>query len=129
MNKKGYTLIEFVIAIIVISIAFYAIIAVFISTTPKSVNVEDLARAKYLASRVLEETMAKGFQNISCAAAASFPAPFQNFRAETTVTFVTSAEPNIASPVETNYKKVDVKVWGGLAPTVEVITLVSTYEN
>lgn len=129
MNKKGYTLIEFVIAIIVISIAFYAIIAVFINAAPRSVNVEDMARAEYLASRVLEETVAKGFQNISCVPAAAFPAPFQNFASETTVTFVTSTEPDVASLYETNYKKVRVKAWGGLAPTIEVITLVTTYES
>ena|SRR3989339_579457 len=127
MGQKGFTLIELVIAIVVVSIAFYAIISVFITVAPRNINAEDLSKATYLANRVMEETTAKSFSSISSVSPTSFASPFSNYNYQVVVDYVTTAEPDVVSVNPTNYKRVKVRSWGGFSSTVEVITLVSTY--
>lgn len=125
MKKNGFTLIEMVIAIVVISIAFYSIISVFMSLSPKNVNMEDFTKAANLSNRVMEETLTKNYADIVSQPAANFSAPFQNFRYLINVTNVSTADLNV--PDDSPFKKVDVFVWGGLGATVEMTTVVATY--
>ena len=61
MSKQGFSLIEMVIAIVIIGIAFYALISVFITVAPRNVNVEDITKATHLAFEKMEETTVKNF--------------------------------------------------------------------
>ena len=127
MGRKGFTLIELTIAIIVVAIAFYAIISVFVSVAPRNVNAEDLSKASYLANRILEERSTKTFSSVTSEATTAFSAPFSNFNYQVNVNYVSTSEPDNASVGPTILKKLSVKCWGGMSGTVEVITLVATY--
>jgi prepilin-type N-terminal cleavage/methylation domain-containing protein len=127
MGRKGFTLIELTIAIVVVAIAFYAIISVFSSVAPRNVSAEDLSKATYLANRVLEERSAKSFSGITSEAATNFASPYANFIYQVTVTYASTAEPDNISASATILKKLSVRCWGGMSGTIEVITLVATY--
>ncbi|MBI5701648.1 prepilin-type N-terminal cleavage/methylation domain-containing protein [Candidatus Saganbacteria bacterium] len=126
-GRQGFTLIELIISIVVVSISFYAVISLFISVAPKSINVESWSKAAFLANRVLEETVAKDFNNISSVAATSFASPFSNFEFQITVDYVTTSEPDVVSAQATPYKRVKVRVWGGIGAQAELVNLVTNY--
>ncbi|OGC09963.1 hypothetical protein A3J90_02800 [candidate division WOR-1 bacterium RIFOXYC2_FULL_37_10] len=129
MNNKAFTLVELVVAIVVISVSFLALIAVFTAVMPKSMGVESISKATYLANRITEETAAKKFSSISSVGQTNFAIPFDKFKYEIVIDFVTTAEPDVVSVNPTNFKRVKVHVWSNLSPTVEVVTLVTTYES
>lgn len=126
-SRSGFTLIELVVALAVVSIAFYAIISVFATVAPRNINSEDLSKSTYLANRIMEETTAKNFAGILSVSATSFSSPFNNFNYKIVVDYVTTAEPDVVSGSPTPHKRIKAQTWGGLSATVEVITLVSTY--
>lgn len=128
MKRTGFSLIEMIIAIVVIGIAFYALISVFITVAPRSVNVEDLTKATHLAFEKLEETTVKSFPTIASAGPAYFAGDFSQFQYQVIMNYVTSTEPDTVAPGATDYKRVKVRAWGGLSGVVELTTLVTTYE-
>lgn len=128
MKRAGFTLVEMVLAIAVIGIAFYALISVFITVAPRNVNVEDLTRATHLAFEKIEEATVKGYTGVSTDTTGDFTGDFSNFKYRLTLDFVTSSEPDVAAPGITDYQRVKAQTWGGLSGTVEVVTLVTTYE-
>lgn len=128
MSKRGFSLIEMIIAIVVIGIAFYALISVFITVAPRNVNVEDITKATHLAFEKIEETTVKSFPGIDSVGATSFTGDFSQFQYQVIVDYVTSSEPDVIAPGATDYKRVKVRTWGGLSGTVELVTLVTTYE-
>jgi prepilin-type N-terminal cleavage/methylation domain-containing protein len=128
MKSRGFSLIEMVIAIVIIGIAFYALISVFITVAPRNVNVEDITKATHLAFEKMEETTVKNFTGVATVSATSFTGDFSQFQYQVVVDYVTSTEPNVVAPGATSYKRVKVRTWGGLSGTVELVTLVTTYE-
>lgn len=128
MKSRGFSLIEMVIAIVIIGIAFYALISVFITVAPRNVNVEDITKATHLAFEKMEETTVKNFTGVATVSATSFTGDFSQFQYQVVVDYVTSTEPDVVAPGATSYKRVKVRTWGGLSGTVELVTLVTTYE-
>ena len=128
MNKRAYTLIELLIAVIIIGIAFYSLVKVFSAVMPKNMHTESIVKAAYLSNRVMEETIAKTFTTVSSAPATSFNAPFSQFKYQVIVNYVTTNEPDVVSASPTNFKRIKVRVWEPLAGTIEVVTLITTYE-
>lgn len=127
MKKQGFTLVELVVSLVIISIAFYAVISVFITVAPRNINIESLSKATYLSNRILEETMAKDFNSIASVSATNISSPFNNFQYQITVDFVTTSEPDSVSVQPTPYKRVKVRVWGGIGAQSEVVNLVTNY--
>ena len=128
MRRAGFSLIEMVIAIVIIGIAFYALISVFITVAPRNVNVEDITKATHLAFEKMEETTVKNFTGVATVSATSFTGDFSQFQYQVVVDYVTSTEPDVVAVGATSYKRVKVRTWGGLSGTVELVTLVTTYE-
>lgn len=130
-NRRGLTLVETVIGLTIIAIAFYTLISVFISILPRTAQVETLNKKSYLAQEKIEEFLARDFTAVTSVAATSFSGDFSSYRYQIDVSFVASTELNTPVPGPTNYKNVKVKVWGGPVDalgTVEVISLATTYE-
>ena len=125
-QRRGLTLVETVIGLTIIAIAFYSLISLFISILPRTAQVETLNKKAYLAQEKIEEFLARDFTAITSVGATSFSGDFSNYRYRIDVAFVASTELNTPSPGPTNYKNVKVKVWGG--PAVEVVSLATTYE-
>ncbi|OGC07598.1 hypothetical protein A2526_00495 [candidate division WOR-1 bacterium RIFOXYD2_FULL_36_8] len=129
MNKKGFTLIELIVAIMVIIVAFMALISVFTGVMPKGIALEFISKSTYLANLLIEEDLSKDFYSISSVSPTNFSSPFDKFSYEIVVDFVTTAEPDVVSANGTNFKRVKARVWSKLSPTIEVVTLVTTYES
>ena len=130
VNKPGMTLVEVIIGLVIMGIAFYSLIAVFATLAPRTAVIENITKKTYLAQEKMEEYLANSFTNIISVDATSFQAPFSNYKYKIIVTNVASTELNTPVAQSTNYKNVKVRVWGGpvdLYSTIEVISLVTFY--
>ena len=132
MKRKGITLIETVIGLTIIGTAFYLLITVFISLTPRTARIETLNKKAYLAQEKMEEYLARDFSALVSVPAGALAGDFGNYNYQITVTNVATADLNTAVAPLTNLKHVKVGVWGGPVDslgTVEIVSLVSTYET
>ena len=130
-GKQGLTLVETVIGLTIIAIAFYALIAVFITLLPRTAQIESLTKKTYLAQEKIEEFLARDFGSLSSEAETNFPGSFSNYKYQIAVTYVTTNELNTPVVGPTNFKNVKVRVWGGPVDpkvSVEVLSLVTSYE-
>lgn len=130
-GKPGLTLIETAIGVVIISIAFYALIAVLIDLAPRSVTMESVDRMTFLAQEKMEEYLARGFTSVTNEAPAVFGGIFSNYQYEVTADYVYPDDLDTPVALPTQLKNVKVKVWGEGATavgTVELVTLVMTSE-
>jgi hypothetical protein len=125
-------LIELVIGLMIMSLAFYSLIAVLMLAAPKTAKVENINKKIYLANEKLEEYSARSFsQAVSGETTGSFPGNFAAYNYKVNVTYVHPRNINTTTREVTYYKKVRVLVWGGnldATKTVEVVTLMTSYE-
>jgi prepilin-type N-terminal cleavage/methylation domain-containing protein len=129
--KRGLTLVETVIGMIIIGIAFYLLIAVFIALAPRTAQVETINKKVYLAQEKIEEYLARGFSGVASVGATSFPGNFSNYNYQIVVTYVTTSDLQTAVGGPTSFKNIKVRVWGGpvdAAGTVEIVSLLTSYE-
>ena len=113
------------------AIAFYALIWVFINTTPRTAMIEQLNKKAYLAQEKIEEYLSRPFTQITSVGATSFPGHFSDYQYQIIVNYVATNELNTPVAGPTPFKNVKVRVWGGKispAATVEITSLVATYE-
>jgi len=131
MNKPGLTLIETIVGMTVIAIAFYSIIAMFITLAPRTARVESINKKVYLAQEKMEEALARGF-SVGSSGPAALAGSFSNYTYQVLVSSVEAGnlDSGVAGP--TLFKNVKVRVWGGSLDqtgTVEVVTLATSYEG
>jgi type II secretory pathway pseudopilin PulG len=128
--KRGLTLVEAIIGITIISIAFYVLIAVFIALLPRAIKLENIDKKIYLAQEKMEEYLAQPYTQMSTAGATgNFTGSFSIYAYNVAVTNVATAD--LSTPAASNLKKIRVSVWGGpvdALSTVEVVSLAVTYE-
>ena len=130
-SRRGLSLIETVIGLAVIGIAFYLLAAIFINLAPRTALVETIDKKTYLSNEKMEEFMSRSFTQTTSQAASSFSGPFSNYKYQIVVTYVATGDLNTAVAGPTPYKNVKVRVWGGPinpASTVEIVSLVASYE-
>lgn len=127
-KNSGFTLVEVLMSIVIFGIAAYALVTVFTIITPKGINANDLTIGTHLMNERMEETELKNFANIGSVAPVHYNAPFESYINEVVVQYVTTAEPDVVSATDTNYKRIKVRVWGPNLGTIECVTIVSTYE-
>lgn len=128
--KKGLTLIETIIGLAIIGIAFYSLMAILINLAPKTAFVETLNKKSYLAQEKMEEYLTRPFSGVASVAAASLAAPFSNYNYQIVVTYVATSDLRTAVAGPTPFKNVRVRVWGGpvnALSTLEIETVVATY--
>jgi len=132
MKKNGFSLIELVIGMVIMALAFYSLISVFMLTAPKTAQIENINKKVYLANGKMEEYLARTFaQATSGETTGPFTGNFSEYNYKIVVTYVSSRDVNTTTREVTNYKKVRTLVWGGnldTSKTVEVVTLVTSYE-
>ena len=126
--KKGVTLIELIISIVIMSIAFYSLINVFTTVAPGDINVRTLTIGTHLLNEKMEEVMLKSYTGIATQAATSFNSPFNNYQYRVVVDYVSSSEPDVVSGTDKGCKRVKLQVWGAKLNTLEAVTLAVTYE-
>jgi prepilin-type N-terminal cleavage/methylation domain-containing protein len=128
-KSRGYTLVELVIAIVIMAIAFYALINVFITVAPQDINARTMTVGAHLMNEKVEETILLGYTNIASSAATPFVSPFDNYYNSIIVDYVTTADVNVVSASATPYRRVKVRVWGPKLNTLEAVTLSTIYEG
>ncbi len=131
MNRHGASLIETIVGLGVIGIAFYLLASVFINIAPQTAKVEAIEKKTYLAHEKMEEFLARSFSQTTSQAATACSGAFSNYNYQIVVTYVATNDLNTAVAGPTPFKKVKVRVWGGpldQAATVEIAALAVTYE-
>jgi prepilin-type N-terminal cleavage/methylation domain-containing protein len=109
-NKKGFTLIEVIISMVVIAIVMYAAIAIFITSGAKGANVEVFTVAQSLAEGKLEEAMAHEFADVSSEAEINFTGDLSNYSYEIISNYVSGEALDSAVGSATDYKKIQVLI-------------------
>jgi len=130
-NEGGLTLIETVIGMAIMAVAFSILMWVFTNVTPRTAAVESLNKKAYLAQEKIEEFLARPFTLVTSQAATSFSGSFSDYQYQVVVNYVATSELNTPVAGPTPFKNVKVRVWGGKvdpAQTIEVVSLVATYE-
>jgi len=126
--RNGFTLVETIISVVVIGIAFLGLLAVFTGTYTRAVYGDALTTATMLADGEMERVKGLGFASVSDQnrdAPVAFGGNFSNFFWQVRVDAVPVA---IATdPTMTNYKKVEVRVSNGIIGYVSINTVVTNY--
>src|SRR5579863_919124 len=143
-DQPGYTLLEIILAILVLSIAVVGISSAISFTTAQSLNAEVMSTAKELAQEGLEELIAAkrtgGFSALTPVGLGAYGAVagFPGYTRRSDICYVNAGltpKPNPPPPascsgVSTNYKQLTVSVqYQGLpslaSPVVSLITVVT----
>ncbi|MBU0686857.1 MAG: type II secretion system GspH family protein [Candidatus Margulisbacteria bacterium] len=128
--KKGFTIIELIMTIVIAGIAVYSIIAIFLNVATRNVDLEAVSMAAHLANSKLEEVSSKSYANIVSEAPFSFGGDFSDFSGQVVVNFVSFEALDQVVGIDAGYKKIAVYVSSGLLPaSIEVITLVTDISN
>jgi len=131
-QKRGFTLVEIIISIGIISIAFYTLISVFGDTTFKNVGSQQLLTAEFLAEQAMEEFTAEGKDwntDLISREATGFGGEFSDFYNRVNVVCVDLSDLNQPAAVQpTNYKRIEVIVTGeALSVPIKLVTLKVRY--
>ncbi|MFA5839422.1 MAG: prepilin-type N-terminal cleavage/methylation domain-containing protein [Candidatus Margulisiibacteriota bacterium] len=130
-GRDGFTLIELVMTIVIGSIAVYSVIMIFVNTTSRNAQVDNLSIAVHLASSKIEQVSNKAYLNVSSEALSAFTGQFSNFSSQVLVTNVSSTEIDTSSgTTETGYKKIKVFIiTTGSFTSIEVSAMVTDASN
>lgn len=109
-QKRGFTIVEVVISLLIIAVVMYASISIFITSSVKGVNVDIFTAAQTLAEDKLEEAMAKDFADVSSEAQTSFSGDLSEYSHEITVNYVSVEALDVPVVPATDYKKINVSI-------------------
>ncbi len=130
-GRGGFTLIELVMTVLIGSIAVYSVIMIFVNTTSRNAQVDNLSVAVNLASSKIEQVSNKAYSNVSSEAITAFTGSFTSFSSQVLVTNVSSTELDTSiGTTETGYKKIKVFViTTGSSLSIEVSAMVTDVSN
>lgn len=106
----GFTLIDAVLAIVIVATSFLALGSVISSTTMQNIDIDLSTTALLLARGRMDEVMARDFDSTSSAAQANFAGDFAGYHSTVTVTYVDSANLDTSVVGPTDFKRVLVAV-------------------
>ncbi len=109
-KKQGFTLVEIIMAMAVIAIIMYSVIAVFITSGARGVNVEVFTVAQSLAEGKLEENMAHSFSDVSDEVETNFSGDLGDYSYEIVVNYVSPEALDLPVAFVTDYKKIQARI-------------------
>jgi prepilin-type N-terminal cleavage/methylation domain-containing protein len=131
MNRKGFTLIEIIVLIVVAGIILASMVVPFTTGIQQSTKPEMVATAMYLAHQQMEALMQFNYCQPSLAtgttAMAPAPAPFSNYTLGYTISYVTNTFATSATDV--GYKEIVVTVADPRGSTYTVSSVVTRFSN
>jgi prepilin-type N-terminal cleavage/methylation domain-containing protein len=110
MRRAAFTLVEIIVAVMVIAIIMYAGIAIFITSGVKGVNVEVYTIAQTLAEDKLEEFLGRSFDLVSAEAETDFSSDLAEYSYEIIVAYVSSEALDQPVGGPTDYKRVRILI-------------------
>jgi prepilin-type N-terminal cleavage/methylation domain-containing protein len=120
-KQKGFTLVELVMGMVVLSVAVGALIAGVTAMVRQSVLPEIINTSTYLAEREMERVTSQRFSKIGDEASTAFAAPFGNYSYEVEVDAVPGAIAN--DPGMNEYKQVKITVSHPQGGSIDLTTI------
>lgn len=108
--SKGFSLIEAIISIVLLSASFLGLVHVMSSTTTHNIDIDISTTSVMLAREVMDQTKAKSFSNVSSVSSTSFGGDFANYTYAISVGYVNSGDLNTTVAGPTSYKRITVTV-------------------
>ncbi len=125
---KGFTLIETIISILIIGIAFLGLVAVVIGVFTNATRDETMAITTSLAKGEMERMLGLDFASVADEnrdAAEAFSGNFSNYSWQVRVDAVPIAIADDATM--TNYKQIEVRVTNAIVGDINLKTIVTNY--
>lgn len=129
MKKNGFTLIELIMAVVILGIVVLSVLNIFININFKNPKLEAVSTSLYLASAKLEEISNRNFNSITSESLTSFLGDFSDYNYSVQAAYVASQEIEEVSLTPTSYKWIKVFVSSYSLGSLEVSTLVSDASN
>jgi len=125
MNRKGFTLVETVMTMIILGIVLTPFSVLTTNVIARNVRSQASATAVALAESEMERVTSLRFSLVNDEALSSFSAPFNGFTKEIAVDYVNpnALDTPVAGP--TDYKRIQIKVSSATADTITLTTLVA----
>ncbi|MFH0799334.1 MAG: hypothetical protein V2A66_04035 [Pseudomonadota bacterium] len=124
LGKSGFSIIEAILAVVIISSCFLALMLVISNTTIGNIRLDVSTTSVMLARGKLAEVMANDFDSIANVVTTPFTGNFSGYSYSVTVNYADSTDPDSIAAGTTDFKKVDVSVtYTGLAGAVHVYDL------
>jgi len=130
MNKKGFTLIEIIVVIVMAGILLPAIVVPFVTGVRGSGKPEKVATAMYLAHQRMEELMKFDYGNAALnptALTAYAPAPISGYQWQWEIMYVDSDFANPDLVTNRGYKRILVRVMDPEGDTYQVYSVVTDF--
>lgn len=123
----GFTIVELLMAIIIISICVIPVALMYQQATQGSYQTRVLTVATALAEEKMEEVLRLGYSGVSDIGLSNFPSPFADYSFQVDVDNVEAEDLDTSVVNETGYKSVEVQVSHSVAPSVTVKSLLTNY--
>lgn len=107
---KAFNLVETILAMVIIAVVAYSLIAVFYLAGIKSSDVETFNTAQSLASGKIEELMTRRFSLISTETETSYSGGISSYSYEIIASYVSAEALEVPLGTATGYKKITVLI-------------------
>ena len=135
MGKKGFTLIEIIVVIVIAGILLPVIVVPFVSAVKGSGKPEKATTAMYLAHQKMEELMKFDYSRAelnTIALTLPGPAPISGYQWQYAILYVPSSDlkaAGSANPPDTGYKRILVRVTDPEGDTYHVYSVVTHFPD
>jgi len=126
MKKKGFTLIESLLVIVILGIALPPFTVLVMNVLQQNIHSQAQATAVDLAESELERASGTRFSLVTNeVSSTAFSAPFSAYTHQWVVDYVNANALDTPVPGPTDYKRVKVQVASSISGTVTITTLVT----
>jgi prepilin-type N-terminal cleavage/methylation domain-containing protein len=123
-SDKGFSLIETILATVILAVSFLSLVYVFTSTTRHSGNLDFMNTAVLLAHETMEQVTAKPFADVANIGTTSYGGNFNRYSFQVAVGYVNVGDLNTQVGGPTDYKRVTVTVTAtGWTGTITLICI------
>lgn len=131
-TKRGVTLIELTISIVIVSVCLIPVALMYQQSARGSYITRVMTVATLLAEEKMEEALMLGYLGVASVASTAFPSPFDDYNYEVIVHYVDPSgdPPDFDTPVDptvTDYKSVLIEVDRSGTETVSLKSLLTNF--
>lgn len=127
-NKKGMTLLELVLSIIIIAMCVLPLSVIYTQVLAKIYKSRVMTIASGLAEEKMDQATAKGYSGVVNESSTNFSSPFSSYSSQVVVNYVNAADLNTSvDPTVTEYKRVEVRVVHGEIGTAKMVSLLTNF--